>query len=56
MGCDFNKDFPGGNRDLVSAQYLHSRVEFNRQETLRKAATVVAPGGHLISEHAASPP
>jgi len=34
--------------DLVSACFLHSPVEFPREEVLRRAAGTVAPGGVLL--------
>lgn len=43
--------------DLVSACFLHSPVEFPREEVLRRAADTVAPGGLLlVVGHAAFPP
>lgn len=44
--------------DLVSASFLLStHAEFPRNEILRKAATFVAPGGHiLVVAHAEAPP
>lgn len=54
---DFGTGFPTGHYDLVSAQYLHSPIRFDREAVLRKAAAAVAPDGHLlIVEHAAPPP
>lgn len=54
---DFDRSFPSGSYDLVSAQYLHSPIEFDRQRVLRDAAGAVAADGHLlIVEHAAPPP
>lgn len=49
--------FPAGHYELVSAQFLHSPVRLDREETLRRAADAVAPGGILlIVDHAAAPP
>jgi SAM-dependent methyltransferase len=46
-----------GTYDLVTASFLHSPLEFPRTEVLRRAATLVAPGGHLmILSHGALPP
>lgn len=46
----------GGAVDLVTASFLHSPVELDRIAALRRAATLVAPGGHLfILTHAAPP-
>ncbi|QAY73401.1 class I SAM-dependent methyltransferase [Agromyces protaetiae] len=43
--------------DLVTASFLHSTVELPRTDILRRAAALVAPGGHLlITSHAAAPP
>jgi SAM-dependent methyltransferase len=43
--------------DLVTACFLHSPVELRRTEVLRHAASLVAPGGHLlIVSHADYPP
>lgn len=47
----------GGPVDLVSACFLHSPVELDRTAVLRRAAGIIAPGGHLlIVSHAAFPP
>lgn len=55
--CDLATDFPAGSYDLVSAQYLHSPVEFPRAVVLRRAADAVGAGGRLlIVDHAAPPP
>lgn len=40
--------FPAGTFDLVSACYLHAPVEMPREQILRSAAAVVAPGGTLL--------
>jgi SAM-dependent methyltransferase len=54
---DLSDGFPAGSFDLVSAQFLHSSVEFDRMTVLRRAATAVAPGGVLaVVDHAAAPP
>lgn len=43
--------------DLVTACFLQSPLAFGREEVLRRAAGLVAPGGHLLSvAHAAAPP
>lgn len=54
---DLATDFPAGSFDLVSAQYLHSPVQFPRTAVLQQAAAAVAGGGRLlIVDHAAPPP
>ena len=45
---DLALTFPSGEFDLVSAQYLHSPVEFPRERVLKTAARAVAPGGLLL--------
>lgn len=45
---DLAVTFPSGAFDLVSAQYLHSPVEFPRAHVLQKAASAVTPGGLLL--------
>ena len=47
---------PTQEYDLVSACFLHSPVEFPRTEVLRRAASAVAPGGHLLIVGHAEPP
>jgi SAM-dependent methyltransferase len=45
---DLARTFPGGAFELVSAQYLHSPVEFPRDRVLRMAARAVASSGLLL--------
>ncbi|MEU8706672.1 class I SAM-dependent methyltransferase [Streptomyces sp. NPDC048565] len=45
---DLGASFPEGEYDLVSAQFLHSMGDLPREEILRRAAAVVAPGGVLL--------
>ncbi len=53
---DLEFTFPEGAFDLVSAQYLHSPVEFPRLRVLQRAARAVAPGGLLlVVDHASVP-
>ncbi|WP_433383411.1 class I SAM-dependent methyltransferase [Actinoplanes sp. CA-142083] len=47
---NLEKTFPEGEFDLVSAQFLHSWDEFDREQILRRAAAAVAPGGILLIE------
>lgn len=54
---DLATEFPPGSFDLVSAQYLHSPVDFPRATVLQRAAGAVAIGGRLlIVDHAEPPP
>ncbi|MDR1999013.1 MAG: class I SAM-dependent methyltransferase [Frankiaceae bacterium] len=54
---DLARSVPPGAWDLVSAQFLHSPLEFPKEQVLRAAAGRVAPGGLLlIVEHGAMPP
>jgi SAM-dependent methyltransferase len=47
---DLAESFPDGKYDLISAQFLHSWAEFDREKILRSAAEAVAPGGILLIE------
>ena len=54
---DLALTFPSGAFDLVSAQYLHSPIEFPRVHVLQEAARSVTPGGLLlIVDHASVRP
>ena len=54
---DLTRSRPDGAYDLVSAQYLHSPVAFDRTEVLRSAAASVTAGGLLlVADHASVPP
>ncbi|CAN5234470.1 hypothetical protein BH09ACT6_BH09ACT6_12680 [soil metagenome] len=54
---DLGRSFPAGEFDLVSAQFLQSPVELDRETILGRAAAAVAPGGSLlVVGHAAFPP
>lgn len=54
---DLAHTFPAGAFDLVSAQYLHSPIEFPRAQVLQKASSAVTPGGLLlIVDHASVSP
>jgi SAM-dependent methyltransferase len=54
---DLSDSFPEGTFDLISAQFLHSMIPFDRPRLLRRAAAAVRPGGVLlIVDHAGPPP
>jgi len=54
---DLAVTFPSGAFDLVSAQYLHSPIEFPRVHVLQEAASAVTAGGLLlIVDHASVSP
>ncbi|MBV9515629.1 MAG: class I SAM-dependent methyltransferase [Mycobacteriaceae bacterium] len=54
---DLTQDFPDGVFDLVSAQFLHSKMPMDRAAVLRRAAEAVAGGGTLlVVDHAVPPP
>ncbi|MGE0221248.1 class I SAM-dependent methyltransferase [Mycolicibacterium sp.] len=54
---DLSEDFPEGEFDLVSAQFLQSFVHLDRDRIFAAAAEAVAPGGLLvIVDHGAAPP
>lgn len=53
---DLAQTFPTGVYNLVSVQYLHAPIELPRDEILRRAASVVGPGGTLlVVGHASAP-
>lgn len=56
--CDLTTWEPDpASAELVTASFFHSQVELDRTAILRRAATAVVPGGHLvILSHAAPPP
>ncbi|WOQ69601.1 class I SAM-dependent methyltransferase [Microbacterium limosum] len=57
VAADLTAWSPERSVDLVAATFLHSMVELPRAAILRRAATWVAPGGHLlVIAHAAAPP
>ncbi len=48
---------PDASFDLVTASFLHSPVRVEREDVLRRATELVAPGGHLlIVSHGSFPP
>jgi SAM-dependent methyltransferase len=54
---DLSESFPDGTFDLISAQFLHSMVPFDRPRLLKQAAVAVRPGGLLlVVDHAGPPP
>lgn len=54
---DLTETFPEGRFDLVSAHYLHSPLQWDRNPLMRRAAQAVAPGGTLlIVDHGEAPP
>ena len=54
---DLTEEFPDGEFDLVSAQFLHSKLPWDRAALLRRAAAAVVPGGTLlVVDHAGPPP
>lgn len=55
---DLSDDFPAGEFDLVSAQFLHSpfAAPGEREAILRRAADAVAPGGRLVVVSHIGPP
>ena len=54
---DLSDGFPDGTFDLISAQFLHSMIPFDRPRVLRQAAAAVRSGGLLlIVDHAGPPP
>lgn len=54
---DLAESFPEGTFDLVSAQFLHSKLPLDRTRILKRAADVIRPGGLLlIVDHGGAPP
>ncbi|OBF16767.1 class I SAM-dependent methyltransferase [Mycobacterium sp. ACS4331] len=54
---NLTETFPQGSFDLVSAHFLHSPWDWDRNALLRRAADAVAPGGTLlIVDHGEAPP
>jgi SAM-dependent methyltransferase len=54
---DLSDSFPDGTFDLISAQFLHSMIPFDRPRVLKQAVAAIRPGGVLlIVDHAGPPP
>jgi len=54
---DLSDSLPDGPFDLISAQFLHSMIPFDRPRVLKRAAGAVRPGGlFVIVDHAGPPP
>jgi SAM-dependent methyltransferase len=54
---DLAESFPEGTFDLVSAQFLHSKLPLDRTAILNRAAQAISAGGMLlIVDHAGPPP
>jgi SAM-dependent methyltransferase len=54
---DLSDSFPDGTFDLISAQFLHSMIPFDRPRVLKQAASAIRQGGVLlIVDHAGPPP
>lgn len=54
---DVTRSFPGGEFDLISAQYFHTPFALSRSEVLRTAARALCPGGLLlIVDHGSAAP
>jgi len=57
VGHDLSDYTPQDSFDLISAQFLHSMLPFDRPAILKRAADAVRPGGVLlIVDHAGPPP
>ncbi|OBA86098.1 SAM-dependent methyltransferase [Mycobacteriaceae bacterium 1482268.1] len=57
LQVDLSADFPDGTFDLVSSQFLHSRVYLDRQKVLERGLAALRPGGLLvIVDHGSAPP
>ncbi|WNG91100.1 bifunctional 2-polyprenyl-6-hydroxyphenol methylase/3-demethylubiquinol 3-O-methyltransferase UbiG [Mycobacterium sp. ITM-2016-00318] len=54
---DLSEGFPDGTFDLISAQFLHSKIHLDRRRILINAAAALRPGGLLvIVDHGSAPP
>ena len=54
---DLTEQFPEGEFDLISAQFLHSKVHLDRRPILVNAAAALRAGGRLvIVDHGSAPP
>ena len=54
---DLSEGFPEGTFDLISSQFLHSKLPLDRQKILVNATAALRPGGTLvIVDHGSAPP
>jgi SAM-dependent methyltransferase len=54
---DLSEGFPEGTFDLISSQFLHSKLPLDRQKILVTATTALRPGGLLVVvDHGSAPP
>lgn len=54
---DLSDGFPEGTFDLISSQFLHSKLPLDRQKILVDATAALRPGGILvIVDHGSAPP
>lgn len=57
VALDLSEGFPAGEYDLISAQFLHSKVPLDRQSILKQALGALRPDGLLvIVDHGSAPP
>ncbi len=57
VALDLSEHFPAGEYDLISSQFLHSKVHLDRQRILKQALAVLRPDGLLvIVDHGSAPP
>ncbi|MDX1881830.1 class I SAM-dependent methyltransferase [Mycolicibacterium sp. 120270] len=57
VALDLSVGFPAGEYDLISAQFLHSKVPLDRWSILKQALGALRPDGLLvIVDHGSAPP
>lgn len=57
VAVDLSERFPAGEFDLISSQFLHSRLPLDRQAILTRSLSALRPGGLLvIVDHGSAPP